>query len=220
MPGKAQQLAAEFGGTAPDSDPCLQQRQDDLGKSAMPGKQPPDFGFEPASFGARHDQTEGLHQASDLVGKLGRDTDQTPARCNQRADQHAVVALHPHLAIEACLRQMRETVGIIGIGLVRCHVECCLCMPCVDADRGQSFGAQGMEEPHRQRAGLEHDTLSLRRMSPQYRRNRTGVRGAFAAPDPPAASAHRNRRLFQGYVQTDIVAHGCSPFDVWARCPS
>ena len=219
VPGEAQQLAAKFGGAAADGGPCLQQRQEDRFEADQSSKEPTDLCFEPASLGTGDDQTERFHQASDLVGKFGRNPDQAPASRNQGADQHAVVVLHADLAEKADLCQVGQSVGIIGISLVGCHVERDLRMPRVYADRWQPFGAQGMEEPHRQRAGLEHDTLCVWRVSPQNRSNRRRVKGAFAAPDPQAASAHGNRRLFHRHIQTDRVAHGSSPFDAWARFP-
>ena len=109
--------------------------------SVLTGQQALDFGFERAAFAARHDQPERLHEPADLVGQLGRDLDQSGPRGHQRADQHAVIALHPHLAVEADLGQMGQAIGIVGVGFVRRHVEGGLGMAGIDADRRQPFGA-------------------------------------------------------------------------------
>src|SRR3712207_6984449 len=42
---------------------------------------------------------------------------------SSRADQHAVITLHPHLAVEADLGQMGQAIGIVGVRFVRRHVE-------------------------------------------------------------------------------------------------
>ena len=66
--------------------------------------------------------------------------EQLIARCNQRANQHAVEALHAHLAVKADFAQMREAVCIVGIGLVARHVERRLGMTGINADRRQALG--------------------------------------------------------------------------------
>lgn len=45
------------------------------------------------------------------------------ARVHQRADQHAVEGLDPNFLVEADLGELRQTIGVIGIGLVGRHVE-------------------------------------------------------------------------------------------------
>src|SRR5690606_37066891 len=43
---------------------------------------------------------------------------------------------------------------------------------------------------------------------------------ALAPPNSLTVLPDRYCRLFHGYVETDIVFHGCPPFGGWARCRS
>ena len=70
-------------------------------------------------------------------------------RGNQGAGQHAVIPLDPNLTVEADLRKVCQAVGIVRVCLVRRHVERCLGMASIDADRWQAFCDQPMIEPHR-----------------------------------------------------------------------
>ena len=89
----------------------------------------------------------------------------------------------------------------------------------VDPDRRRPFRVEGVIVPHRQRTSLEHHSLGRWRALAENFRDQVRIRWTFAAPDPLAVTPHRNRRLLQRHVKTDIVTHGCSPFDAWARRP-
>ncbi|CCW19764.1 Mobile element protein [Sphingobium indicum BiD32] len=88
--------------------------------------------------------------------------EQLVACCDQRANQHAVKALYPHLAVKADLGKVRESVRVICIGLVRRHIQRRLGMAGMNANRRQAFQLQRMIEPDRQRPRLEHDALRVR----------------------------------------------------------
>lgn len=135
---------------------------------------------------------------------------------DQRPGRHAFEPLHADLTEEACLRQVREPVGIVGIGLVRGHVERCLGVARVDADRRQPLLRQGMMKPDRQRPRLEHHPPGRRCTLADEIGYDLGIRGALPAPDPLASAADRYRRLFHRHVETNILVHGCSPSDAWA----
>ena len=175
MSGSAQQLAPEFCSPRPDGEPGLQKWQQHLFKTSVATEQPPNLGFEPASFCTWDDQTECLHHTPDLIGQFSRNPDKAPSSCNQRADQHTVVALHANLAVEADLGEMGQAVGVIGVGLVRCHVQRRLGMSCIDADGRKPFGAQRMVKPDGQRAGLEHDPPCIRCAPLQNHSNRLRI---------------------------------------------
>ncbi len=127
------------------------------------GKKVPDVLLEGASLSGWNDQTEGFHDAADLVGKLGGDSDEPRARRHKRAGQHAVESLHAHLTKESDFRQLGQPIGIVRVRLVRRHIEHRFSMARIDADHRQSFSAQRMIEPYRQRSGLEHHSLHGRR---------------------------------------------------------
>lgn len=155
------QPSGQLGSTQTDAAPRLQQRPDDRGKLRVFIKSAPHIRLEGAALACRHDQTEGLHQPTDLVGELGLDSDQLGSRCHQRAGQHAFEAFDPDLTIKADLGEMGEPIGIIGVGLVRSHVEGRLSVTRIYADDGQPFGSERMVEPYRQRAGFEDDPIGL-----------------------------------------------------------
>jgi hypothetical protein len=169
--------------------------------------------LEDAAGTLGYDEAERLHQAADLVRQLPDGLAQLTARRDQRPGQHAVEAFNADRPVEPNLGQMRQTIGIVRIGLVGCHVERGLGMARVDADRRQSLRAQYMIEPYRQRPCLEHYPLDGRRVFADQCRQCLRIGCTLAAPDTLAISPNRDGRLFQRNVETDILAHGCSPFD-------
>ena len=56
---------------------------------------------------------------------------------DKRAGQHAVESLHPHLTKEADFCELRQTIGVIRVRLVRRHIERRFSMARIDADRRQ-----------------------------------------------------------------------------------
>ena len=72
---------------------------------------------------------------ADLVGKLGSDSNQPRPRCDKRAGQHAVVSLHTHLTKEPDFRELRQTIGVVRVRLIRRHIERRFSMARIDADR-------------------------------------------------------------------------------------
>jgi hypothetical protein len=114
----------------------------------------------------------------------------------ERAGQHAIEPLHAHFAKEADLCEMRQAIGIIGVGFVRSHIDCGFGMAGIDTDRRQSFCAQSMIEPHGERAGLEHNALCSRGMLADEVGNDLWIRSASPAPDLFAFPSDRNRCLF------------------------
>lgn len=159
----ADQLASEFGRADANATPGFQQRKHNRCKSVLIGKKAPDVLLEAASLSGWNDETEGFHDTADLVGKLGGDSDKPRARRHKRAGQHAIESLHADLAKETDFRQLRQTIGIVRVRLVRRHIERRFSMARIDADRRQSFSAQRMIEPYRQRSGLEHHSFHRRR---------------------------------------------------------
>ena len=91
--------------------------------------------FEGAPLASRNEQAEGLHETSDMIGKINRDPDQSAPGGDQGPRQHAIKAFHPHFSEEANFGQMRQTVGIIRVSFVRCHIEGRLGVMVIDTDR-------------------------------------------------------------------------------------
>jgi hypothetical protein len=104
---------------------------------------------------------------------------QVAARSHLHAGQHGVILLDPHLTAKACLLKLRL---VVGIGLVRRHVERCFDIAGIDADRQQVFRRQCMIEPDRLWAGLEHDALRIRRTLAEHISQQFRIRPAYAAP--------------------------------------
>ena len=69
------------------------------------------------------------------VGKLGSDSDQPRPRCDKRAGQHAVESLHTHFTKEPDFRELRQTIGVVRVRLIRRHIECRFSMARIYADR-------------------------------------------------------------------------------------
>ena len=90
----------------------------------------------------------------------------------------------------------------------------------IDADCRQPFCRQCMIKPYREWPCLEHDPLHLRGTFADHVRQKLRIRGALAAPDALAILPNRDRSVFQGNIETDILLHGCPPYDAWARCTS
>src|SRR5690606_37536013 len=84
------------------------------------------------------DDTERLHHTTDLIAEMSRDRQQLIAGAHQCADEHGVERFYPDCFIEACLCQLRQTVGIIGVGLIERLVQYLLRMARFNADRGHS----------------------------------------------------------------------------------
>src|SRR3954471_7727334 len=142
------ELASEFGGADANATPGFQHRKHDRCKSVLIGKKATDVLLEDASLSGRNEQTERFHDTADLVGKLGSDSDQPRARRDKRAGQHAVESLHAHLTKEPDFCELRQTIGIIRVRLVRRHIERRFGVTRIDADRRQSLSAQRMIKPY------------------------------------------------------------------------
>ncbi len=188
-------------------------------QAGIVGQQRFDLTLELAARDQGHDEAERLHQAPNLVRQLRPDPHQPGPRRYQRARQHAVEALDADYLVEPDLGKVGQAIGVVGIRLVRRHVERGLGMARIDADRRQTLRAQGMEEPDGQRPGLEYHPLGCRRTLADQRRNRLRIRRTLAAPNALAPAANGYRRLFQRNIKPDILVHGCSPSDAWARLP-
>ena len=78
--------------------------------------------LELASLARRNEQAKRLHETADLIGELGRDLNQPVPRRHQRASEHAVEALDPHLTKEPDFGEFiaalwhTKAVGSIHIG--------------------------------------------------------------------------------------------------------
>lgn len=110
-----------------------------------------------------------------------RDPDQSRLYGDLRTRQHAVIGLHPRLAVEADLGQVRQTIGIVRIRLVRHDVEGGLRMARIDADRRHAPRHQRMIDRRRQGIGLEDDPFRTRRMLADRFGNERRVGLALAA---------------------------------------
>src|SRR6187551_1905040 len=161
-------------------------------KSVLIGKKATDVLLEDASLSGRNEQTEGFHDTADLVGKLGSDSDQPRACPDKRAGQHAVESLHTHLTKESDFCELRQTIGVIRVRLVRRHIERRFSMARIDADRRQPLGAQRMIKPYRQWSGLEHHAFHGWRPLANELGYDSRIRCALAAPDPFTCSADRH----------------------------
>ncbi len=141
------ELLAQLRDLSAKAAPSLEHGQNDLLEPRMACEQAADMAFEHAPGTLGNDQPERLHETADLVRQLGRHLECLPACRDQRADQHAVEAFHPHFAVEAHLGNMRQPVSVVRVGLVRRHIERRLGVAGVDADRRHAFRRQRVIEP-------------------------------------------------------------------------
>ena len=95
--------------------------------------------------------------------------------------------LDADLPIEAHLSQMRQTVSVVCIGLVRRHIESGLGMTCVYADRGQALRSKRMVKPNRQRSGLKYHAFCIRRAFADHFGQQRWVGRTLATPNTLAA---------------------------------
>ena len=56
-------------------------------------------------------------------------------RGDKRAGQHAVESFHPNLTKEPDFCELRQTIGVVRVRLVRRHIERRFSMARIDADR-------------------------------------------------------------------------------------
>lgn len=103
---------------------------------------------------------KGLHEASDIIGKIGCDPDETVLGAGQIPGKHSVKAQHPHVAAQARFGQMCQT---LRISLVRHPIEGLRGMSGIEADHRQLFGTKGENEPNRQRVASACDPFRCRR---------------------------------------------------------
>lgn len=116
-----------------------QARRHDESKFLVIDEKAPNVLLERGSLTCRNEQAERLHESTNLVGKFGGDPDQPGACRHERAGQHADKSFHPHLTEEPSLCKMRQTVGVVRVGLIRRDIERSLGMASIDADRWQPF---------------------------------------------------------------------------------
>ncbi len=93
---------------------------------------------------------------------------------------------------------MRQSLGVVGIGLVGPHIERALGRPSIKAYHRQPTFTQFRPEPGGQRPGLEADPHRTRRMLADGRLEFVGMARTLTAPDAPASFVKNgNLRLFQ-----------------------
>jgi hypothetical protein len=148
---------------------------------------------------------------SDLIRKLGGDSDQPGARRHERAGSMLSNPFHPHLTKEPCFCRMRQTIGVVRVGLIRRHIESSFGMTSIDADCRRSLGAQRVIELRRQRAGFKHHAFGGRRSLANKLGNDLRIGGALPTPDALAITADRHRRLIHRHVETDTYSSMAVP---------
>ena len=93
-------------------------------------------------------------------------------------------SFHPNLTKEPDFCELRQTIGIVRVRLVRRHIERRLSMARIDADRRQPLPALRMIKPYRQWSGLEHHAFHGWCPLADELGYDSGIRYALAAPDP------------------------------------
>src|ERR1700730_3058105 len=96
-------------------------------------EEPADVGLEDPTLALGHDKAEGLHQSADLIGKVGRNIEKLSTGGRERLREHGVAALDAHLLVPAGANEMRQPIGVVGIGLVGPHIERALGLPSIKA---------------------------------------------------------------------------------------
>ena len=161
-------------------------------------EEPADVGLEDPTLALGHDKAEGLHQSADLIGEVGRNIEKLSTGGRDRLREHGVAALDAHLLVPAGANEMRQPIGVVGIGLVGPHIERALGSPSIKAYHRQPTFTQFRPEPGGQRPGLEADPHRTRRMLADGRLEFVGMARTLTAPDAPASFVKNvNLRLFQ-----------------------
>jgi hypothetical protein len=116
-----------------------------------------------------------------------------------------------HLPIPAGAHDLRQGAGIVAIGLVRHRLHRRIGGPRLDADRRQTFGAQFVMKPGRQRTRFQTHPFHRQIDFPQGGRKRLRLaRRTHFLHDPAGFVDHTDRGLFQRYVKSGKILHGCS----------
>src|SRR4051794_35412608 len=126
--------------------------------------------------------------------------------------------LHVDRSIPSGAHDLRQALGIVLVGFVEPHLQCGLYPPGIKTRDIEAGGAQPMDKPGYHRTGLNPNFCISTGMSEHLCRDRIGVRGAHAPPEPTPLLVHdADRRRLLRYIQSDIVRHPnlrrCKPPD-------
>src|SRR6202008_1138585 len=99
---------------------------------------------------------------------------------------------HPNLTKEPDFCELRQTIGVVRVRLVRRPIERSFSMARIDPDRRHPLGAQRMIKPFRQWSGLEHHAFHGWRSLADELGYDSGIRRALSAPDSFTCSADRD----------------------------
>ena len=110
------------------------------------------------------DPTEGLQNAANAILQR-RDLRHDLSACHQqRTHGLAVKALHRHLPVPADTHDLRQTEGVVGVGLVDLKRQRRLGVARIDADHGEASLFQLVEQPARQLPAFEPDPNRMGRV--------------------------------------------------------
>lgn len=128
------------------------------GQAVDPLAGPPRLIDEGRAERAGQSDAEHHGETTDLVLQQDALTDQLLTRDDQRANGMRRERLHVHGLEESGAGKVRQTTGIVAIGLVgRKGLQRLVRLPAFDADDRQTEGCQPMVEHRRHPTGLEHD---------------------------------------------------------------
>src|SRR4029077_6996873 len=141
---------------------------------------PADVGLEDPALALGHDKAEGLHQSADLIGEVGRNIEKLSTGGRDRLREHGVAALDAHLLVPAGANEMRQPIGVVGIGLVGPHIERALGLPSITAYHRQPTFT-------RFRRGSRPIRTAPARMLADGRLEFVGMARTLTAPDAAAS---------------------------------
>src|SRR4051812_42487153 len=96
----------------------------------------------------------------------------------------SVERLDVHRPVPSGAHDLRQTLGVILVGLVHLHLERGARVPGVETGDIEAARAQFMHEPWRHRPGLDPKLGILSRMPPYDARNLLRIGRTLAAPKP------------------------------------
>src|SRR5215831_15265570 len=135
----------------------------------------------------------------------------------------AVEALHRHLAVPADAHDLRQTEGVVGVGLVDLQRQRRLGVARIHADHGEASLFQPVEQPVRQLPAFEADPNRMGRVLRHGRYDGFRRRIDLAAPhDLVGIVDDADRRLLQGHIEADILVtlgHGLAPLALRGNQP-
>jgi hypothetical protein len=168
--------------------------------------------LEPAARHRAHGEPETAQQGAHLVLDIAALPGQLLAGQQQRTGQPVRRALGRHPTVPAGARQLRQPLRVVRVGLVHPARQRRPGPARIDDHRRHAQTLKLPLQPARLAAGLQHRHARRRRQPRDRQCQKLRLRRLAPARNDRAVHVDdADVRLFQGYVQSDILFHGHAP---------